>query len=142
MPQRFDSARLARGAAMLVLAAGVGTWGAILLAPRTSNLPPLLVPRARAAGDTTALARWFGTSAAPVKVTVLGLISAGDRGAAILAIDGAAPRAYRVGQAIADGVTLAKVESAGVVLDQGGTAIRVAVAALPALKTPGFVPVR
>ncbi|CAM3359240.1 General secretion pathway protein GspC [Bordetella sputigena] len=142
MPQRFDSARLAQGAAILALAAGVGTWGAILLAPRAPSLPPLLVPQARAAGDTTALARWFGTSAAPVKVTVLGLIAAGDRGAAILAIDGAAPRAYRVGQVIADGVTLAKVESAGVVLDQSGTAIRVGVAALPELKTSGFVPVR
>jgi general secretion pathway protein C len=95
-----------------------------------------------AGADTSALARWFGPSAAPVKVTVLGLISAGTRGAAILAIDGGAPRAYREGQRIADGVTLAKVESTGVVLDQAGTAIRVAAPAAPALKTPGFVPVR
>jgi general secretion pathway protein C len=142
MPQRFDSARLVRASAILAFAAGVGGWGAVLTAPRSQALPPMLTASPPSGGDTSALARWFGKSAAPVKVTVLGLISAGTRGAAILAIDGGAPRAYRVGQRIADGVTLAKVEPAAVVLDQAGAVIRVAAPAAPALKTPGFVLVK
>lgn len=142
MPQRVDPARLARGAAILVLAAGVGVWGAILLAPRARALPPMLDAPRVAAGDTAGIASWFGTSAAPVKVSVLGLIAAGAHGAAILAIDGGEPRAYRVGQAIADGVTLARVEAAGVVLDQGGQTIRVAAPVEPPLASPGFVPAR
>jgi general secretion pathway protein C len=138
---RFDPVRLSRTAAILALATGAGVWGSVLMAPRSQALPPMLSPRP-AAGDTAALARWFGTSAAPVKVTVLGLISAGEHGAAILKIDGGEPRAYRVGQPIADGVTLAKVERAGVVLDQAGVSIQVAAPAEPALASPGFVPVR
>jgi general secretion pathway protein C len=142
MPPRFDPARLSRAAAILALATGAGVWGSVLMAPRSQPLPPLLSAPRPAAGDTAALARWFGTSAAPVKVTVLGLISAGARGAAILSIDGSEPRAYRVGQPIADGVTLAKVERAGVVLDQAGVSIQVAAPAVPALASPGFVPVQ
>ncbi|AOB34000.1 hypothetical protein AKI39_24095 [Bordetella sp. H567] len=141
MPQRIDPARLARGVAVLALAAGAGIWGAILLAPRADTLPPMLDAPRVATGDTAAVAGWFGTSAAPVKVSVLGLIAAGAHGAAILAIDGGEPRAYRVGQAIVDGVTLARVERAGVVLDQGGQSIRVAAPAEPPLVSPGFVPV-
>src|SRR5262245_9574818 len=99
--QHLDPVRLSRAAAILALTAGVGVWGAVLMAPRSQALPPMLNAPRPAAGDTAALARWFGTSAAPVKVTVLGLISAGPRGAAILAIDGGEPRAYRVGQSIA-----------------------------------------
>lgn len=141
MPQRIDPARLAQHAAVLVLAAGVGVWGAVLMAPRATTLPPMLAAPRPDTGDTAALARWFGTSVAPVKVSVLGLISAGAHGAAILAIDGGEPRAYRVGQAIADGVTLSKVERAGVVLDQSGATIRVPAPAEPAMASPGIVPV-
>lgn len=141
MPQRVDPARFAHSVAVLVLAAGVGVWGAVLLAPRARALPPMLDTPRPAAGDTAALAAWFGTSAAPVKVNVLGLIAAGAHGAAILAIDGGEPRAYRVGQSIVDGVTLASVEAAGVVLEQGGQRIRVAAPAQAPLVSPGFVPV-
>lgn len=141
MPQRADPARLARSIAVLALAAGVGLWGAVLLAPRARALPPMLDAPRPAAGSTTAMAAWFGTSAAPVKVSVLGLISAGAHGAAILAIDGGEPRAYRVGQSIVDGVKLASVERAGVVLDQGGQSIRVAAPTEAPLASPGFVPV-
>lgn len=141
MPQRLDPARLARTAAVLALAAGVGIWGAALMAPRSHALPPMLGAARPAGGDTAALAAWFGTSAAPVKVSVLGLISAGVHGAAILAIDGGDPRAYRVGQSIADGVTLSKVERTGVVLEQAGQSIQVAAPVIPPLASPGFIPV-
>ncbi|WP_156774135.1 type II secretion system protein N [Bordetella bronchialis] len=142
MPLRIDPARAARHAVVLVLAAGVGAWGAVLLAPPARALPPMLDAARPASGDTAAVASWFGTSAAPVKVSVLGLISAGTHGAAILAIDGGEPRAYRVGQSIVDGVTLSSVERAGVVLEQTGQRIQVAAPAEPPLGSPGIVPVR
>jgi len=142
MPPLPSPPSLARAAAILACAAGTGVWGAVLLAPRPGPLPPMLTAPPPGGGGTIALAQWFGGSAAQVKVAVLGLISAGPHGAAILRIDGGPPQAYRVGQAIAQGVTLAEVESAGVVLDQAGAAIRVAAPAAPVLPAPGFVPVR
>lgn len=136
------SPRIVRTAAVLALAAGVGVWGALLLAPRPQALPPGLTAPPPAGSDTAPLAQWFGSSAASVKVMVLGLISAGEQGAAILRIDGGAPQAYRVGQSVAEGVILARVDRAGVVLDQGGTPLEVSAPALPALGSQGFVRVR
>jgi len=140
MPLRYEPARLARAAAVLALAAGIGLWGAVLLAPPPRPLPPMLTTPPPAGSGSAPLAQWFGSSAASVKVTVLGLISAGERGAAILRIDGGPPQAYRVGQTIADGVTLARVEQGGVVLDQAGAPIRVEAPAAPVMPAPGFVP--
>ena len=141
MPIRYEPARLLRAAAILAAAAGVGAWSAVLLAPQPRALPPMLTAPPPA-GASAPLAQWFGSSAASVKVAVLGVIAAGERGAAILRIDGGAPQAYRVGQSIADGVTLARVERNGVVLDQAGAPIRVDAPAAPVMPAPGFVRVQ
>ena len=128
-----------RCTAMLALAIGVGVWGALLLAPSPARLPPGLTTPPPARGDVAPLANWFGASAAPIKVIVVGLIAAGPQGAAILRVEGGAPQAYKVGQTLAQGVKLASVQRDGVVLDSGGTALRVAAPDLPALGSPGFV---
>ena len=128
-----------RVAAVLVLAAGIGVWGALLLAPTAGTPPPGLTAAAPVRGDTAPLAQWFGASATPIRVVVVGLIAAEERGAALLRVEGAAPVAYRVGQQIGQGVTLARVERNAVVLDTGNAELRVIATEAQALGSPGIV---
>ena len=132
---------LSRQAAQLALAAGIGVWGAIVLAPKPSTMPPGLTA-APPRGDTAAIARWFGATPAAVKVVMAGLITSGKRGAALLQIDNNPLQAWRVGQTVASGVTLTAVERDGVVLDVGGAIQRVAAPSPPALASPGLVRVQ
>lgn len=136
---RLRPTALVRVISILACAAGVGVWGALLLAPAARTPPPGLTLVAPARGDTAALAQWFGASAAPLRVAVVGLIAAGERGAALLRVEGAAPAAYRVGQQIGQGATLARVERGAVVIDTGGETLRIAVTDAGKLGSPGFV---
>jgi len=129
----------ARTGAMMVLAAGIGVWGAVLLAPKPVAVPPGLTAPPPPRGDTAAVVRWFGATQASIKVTVAGLIASDERGAALLKIDNGPVQAWRVGQTLASGVTLAAVERNAVVLDVGGVTQRIVAPAAPALATPGFV---
>jgi general secretion pathway protein C len=126
--------RLVQRAAVVALAAGVGVWGAILFAPSPPPAPPTAAASTTLATDTQPVSRWFGTgSGAKIQVVVAGLISAGPRGSAVLAIDGRPARAYAVGNDLAEGVTLAEVGRSGVVLNQGGERVEVRAATLPPL---------
>ena len=139
---RIDGPALARGSAMLALAVGAGVWAALLLAPAPKSLPPTLDTSAAAGHDTGAVARWFGGGALRVRVAVLGLISSEDgRGAALLAINGGTPQAYRTGQVLAPGVSLAAVAADAVSIDQDGVVERVAVPSRPGSVVQGFIPV-
>lgn len=135
----FRPAALARVSAILACAAGVGVWGALLLAPRALPPPPGLTLAAAPRGDTAPLAQWFGASATPLRVVVVGVIASGQRGAALLRVEGAPPVAYRVGQSLGLGATLSAVSRDGVVIDTGGQMLHVAAADTPALGSPGFV---
>lgn len=126
--------RLVQRIAVVALAAGVGVWGAILLAPSPPPAPPTAAASTSLATDTQPVSRWFGTgSGAKIQVVVAGLISAGPRGSAVLGIDGRPARAYAVGNDLAEGVTLAEVGRNGVVLNQGGERVEVLASTLPAL---------
>lgn len=124
--------RLAGAAAWALFAAGIGVWGAILLAPSPQTAPPTAVSATSLPTSTQPVAAWFGTGAgAKIQVVVAGLIAQGSRGSAILAIDGRPARAYAVGSQLADGVTLAEVGGNGIVLNQGGDRVEVLATALP-----------
>jgi len=126
---------------MLAVAAGVGFWGALLLAPRPSAAPPALTLGEAPGQDLSPVANWFGSGTARLRVSVVGLIAAGDRGAALLSINGEPAKAYRVGQTLAQGVTLAGVSANGVSLDQDGIIEQVSIPA-PVVVPQGFVPVK
>jgi len=114
-------------------------WAAVILAPKPDAVPPGLTAPPPPRGDTAAVARWFGATQASIKVAIAGLISSGERGAALLKVDNGSVQAWRVGQTLASGVTLTAVERNAVVLDVGGVTQRVVAPAAPALATPGFV---
>lgn len=139
---RVDGPAIVRGLSVLTIATGVGVWGAVLFAPVPGALPPMLSLASSTGQNTTAVARWFGGDALRVRVVVVGLITSdGGRAAALLAVNSGAPKAYRPGQTLAPGVTLAGVGPNAVSIDQDGVIEQVAVPASPASVVHGFVPV-
>ena len=127
---------------MLALALGVGVWGALLLAPAPREAPPVLGSMMPQLYDTKPVAQWFGGSPLRVRVTAAGVISADDgRGAALLSVDGAPARAYRVGQTLAPGVVLDSVSASAMTIAQDGLAEHIAVPAAPGVGLRGFVTV-
>ncbi|NYT70646.1 type II secretion system protein N [Pusillimonas noertemannii] len=132
--------RLAQAAAMLALAAGIGLWGALLLAPRPAAAPPALASGPAPGQDTAPVSNWFGGGSARLRVAVVGLIASGKQGAALLSINGGPAQAYRVGQPLAQGVTLSAVLPHGVSIDQDGIVEDVSMPSLP-MPPQGFVPV-
>lgn len=129
-----------RVAAIAVAAAGLGLWSAILLAPTPAELPPALSTDSAPVADTRSVAMLFGTDGVlDTQVAVLGLIAAGPQGAAILSVDGAPARAYRLGSEVAPGLALVAVSTSGVELDRNGARLHVKAPAL-AVAPSGFVP--
>lgn len=127
---------------MVAIAIGVGVWGALLLAPAPGKLPPAVDTGATPLHNTAPVALWFGGAALRVRVAAVGIIAADQgKGAALLSIDGAPARAYRVGQPLAPGVTLHSVGPAAVFIDQDGTVEEVALPASAGAPIRGFIPV-
>ncbi len=106
--------------AILALAVGLGVWSALLLAPRPVAAPPVLASGPAPGQDISPLVNWFGGGSARLRVAVLGLLSSGQRGTALLSINGGPAKAYSVGHTLAQGVTLAAVSPQGVSIDQDG----------------------
>ncbi len=133
---------LVQGLAMLALAAGLGVWGAVLLAPTPSAQPPVLASSLTPQLDTSAISGWFGGGTSRVRVALVGLIASDQHGAALLTVEGGKPQAFRAGQTIAPGVTLAKVGPDSIEIDQDGASETLRAPAHPDAIIPGFVPVR
>ena len=132
--------RTVQALAILLTMAGIGVWSSILLAPRPTAAPPVLAIEPPSGQDISPISNWFGGGSARVRIAVVGLISSGRQGSALLSINGQAPASYRVGQALAQGVTLASVNTLGVSIDQDGIIEEVFVQqAGPPVQ--GFVPV-
>lgn len=127
---------------MLALAAGLGTWAAILLAPSPAQQPPVLASSLAPQLDTSAVAGWFGGGTSRIRVALVGLIASEQQGAALLTIDGGKPQAFRTGQTLAPGVTLASVSLDRVEIDQDGATETLMAPANPDAIIQGFVPVR
>lgn len=124
---------------MLCVAAGLGVWGAILWAPRPAPTPPALAADVAPGQDVSPVSLWFGGGSARLRVNVVGFIASGERGAALLSVNGEPAKAYAVGQSLAQGVSLSAVLPHGVAIDQDGV---VEVVTVPAAATVanGFVP--
>lgn len=106
--------------AMLAVAVGIGFWSALLLAPQPAVGPPILASGPAPGQNITPLINWFGGGSARLRVVVLGLFSSGQRGTALLSVNGGPPKAYSVGHTLAQGVTLSAVLPHGVAIDQDG----------------------
>lgn len=119
--------------AVLALAAGLGVWASILLAPRPGPLPPAVSAAAPRAADNTPVALWFGKDEAMrTQISVLGVIAAGPDGAAVLSVDGGPPLAWRTGAEVATGIVLRDIAADAVTVEQAGRTSRLAAPAAPA----------
>ncbi|KAA5924601.1 general secretion pathway protein GspC [Achromobacter xylosoxidans] len=119
--------------AILALAASLGVWGAILLAPAPAALPAAVSAPAPRAADNTPVALWFGRDEAlRTQISVLGVIAAGPDGAAVFSVDGGPPLAWRVGDEVAPGIVLKDIGADAVTVEQGGRVSRLATPASPA----------
>lgn len=113
----------------LVLIGIITYWAMQLLAPRAAIAP------GDALGDNSrpplpVAAKLFGARQAatpdappPVDIKVSGIVEAGRRGVAILAIDGRPAKAFRVNQRVGDGSTLKEVHADKVIIDHRGQRI-------------------
>lgn len=112
-------APLATTAVWALAAASVMFWGLKLAAPAESLAPPALVS-APVAVDPAEVARLMGAAPPPAaglapeagnRFVLQGVVADGDlRGAALIAVDGKAPRPFRVGQQVGDGYVLQAVD--------------------------------
>jgi len=138
----LDGPWLLRAAAMVALAIGAGVGAAVLLAPDARPAHLLAVTPSVASPETDRVAQWFGGAALRVRVVAHGVIaSQGGEGAALLSVNGAAPRAYRVGQTLAPGVVLSAVGFDSVMVSQDGTQDSVPMAKPAIAPVRGFLPV-
>jgi general secretion pathway protein C len=124
-------------AATAALGATLAYWILLLGAPSPPIGPARLAAAPPEATDTAAVSRMFGVAAAassatavapPLAIQVTGIVAAGRRGSALLAVEGKPARAYAVGDAVTATARVRNVTADAVILDMGGGAT----ASLPA----------
>ena len=102
----------------VLASASIVFWGLRIAAPPEAAAPPALVS-APVAVDTAEVAKAFGATTTRASLTpdagsrfvLLGVVSDEDqRGAALIAVDGKAPRPYRIGQEVGEGYVLQSVD--------------------------------
>ena len=127
---RFSPPQMVQALALLAALVGVATWSSLLLTSAESHTPAAAQQLLAARSDSPAL-QWFSNQAAPVDIKVSGVM-AGSRGAvAILSLNDGPPRSFLQGEKVGPGVTLVAVEGDGVVIEQGGESVRLALDKLP-----------
>jgi general secretion pathway protein C len=116
------------------LCAITAVWALQLLAPRAPIAPVGAVAQAQPPVDLAAAGGLFGgapqpvqaAAAAPSNVQVAGVVAAGPRSVALLAVDGKPARAFALGETVGDGLRVRSVTADAVELDRGGQPVRLA----------------
>lgn len=134
MRLRLPLARIVAVALFALLCAIVAGWALQLLAPRAPVAPSGAVAQAQPPADLGLASQLFGgapvaggepaAAAAPSNIQVSGVLAAGERGVALLAIDGKPARPFAVGEPVSDGLAVRSVSASEVVLDRGGSPMR------------------
>lgn len=118
-------------ASFAVLCAIAAWWAMQLLSPRPPVAPASSAQDQQALPELKLASQLFGTppgaqgpaAATSSNVSVIGIVAAGMRGSAILAIDGQPPRAFAVGERIGPIQSLFAVRADGVVIEENGRQI-------------------
>ena len=128
MRLRFPLARLASLLLFAALCAICAAWGLQLFSPRSPIAPAGAIAQPAAASDLLQAGQLFGAppapspsaAAAPSNVQVVGVIAAGPRGVALLSVDGQPAKPFRVGEKVAEGLTVSAVMPDSVALIRNG----------------------
>jgi len=132
MRLRLPLARIVSVLLFAALCAIVAGWALRLLAPRAPIAPVGAVAQAQPPTDLSPAGRLFGgvprASAAvadgPSNIQVTGVLAAGPRGIALLAIDGRPAKPFAVGDTVSEGTTVKSVSGDAVELERGGQPMR------------------
>lgn len=133
-------------AALFALMCGTGTyWALQLFAPRTAIAPVGSLADAARLPDIKTASLLFGAANgqpdAPLAtlasdIAVLGVAASRERASAVVAIDGAAPRAFAVGDSLDTRTRLVEIRPDAIVIDRGAGPLRLAA---PARPDPGLL---
>lgn len=127
---RLSAPHLVQATALLAALAGVLVWSSVFLTPAQSRTPVIDSPAPLARSDNPAL-QWFSNRPAAVDVRVSGVMAGAQGAFAILAVNGGAPRSFRVGESLSQGVQLVAIEAGAVVIERGAEQTRLNVTPLP-----------
>jgi len=128
MRLRLPIARIASVLLFAALCAIVAVWALQLLAPRAPIAPAGAVATVQGPPDLSAAGQLFGgvpraadaqVQAAPSNIQVSGVLASGERGVALLAIDGRPAKPFAVGDPVSDGMTVRAITGDSVELDRG-----------------------
>jgi general secretion pathway protein C len=139
---RLPAARIVSVLLFAALCAIVAGWALQLLAPRAPIAPAGAVAQAQPPTDLGAAAQLFGgaprpadtVAAGPANIQVAGVLAAGPRGVALLAIDGRPAKPFAVGEAVLEGTTVRAVSGDAVELERAGRPLRLAAPARGSLE--------
>ncbi|SAI72996.1 general secretion pathway protein C [Bordetella ansorpii] len=130
---------LLRAGAFALALTGIVFWTYQITKPLPQAVPASTPPAISNTEQGSAIANWLAPGPAKVQVKVVGVLVAGQRGGAVLSVNDGAPRAYAVGEQLAAGVVLERIDPDAVVLEQSGRAMRLPLPALPAGPEDGIV---
>jgi general secretion pathway protein C len=140
MRLRLPLARIVSVLLFAALCAIVAGWALQLLAPRAPIAPAGAVAQVQGPPDLSAAGQLFGgvprpqdtlVQAAPSNIQVTGVLASGDRGVALLAIDGRPAKPFAVGEPVSDGMTVRSVAADAVELERGSGGVPMRLAAPP-----------
>ncbi|RPH43195.1 MAG: hypothetical protein EHM87_14515 [Burkholderiales bacterium] len=138
MRLRLPLARIASVLLFAALCAIIAGWALQLLAPRAPIAPAGSVAQVQGPTDLSAAGQLFGgvprpqdaqAQAAPSNIQVTGVLASGERGVALLAIDGRPAKPFAVGEPVSDGMTVRSVSGDAVELDRGAGGLPMRLAA-------------
>ena len=131
--------RVVRTIAVIALAAGLGIWAALVLAPTPQKLAPVLSTYSANPGIQP-MAQWFGGRTLGIKIDLVGVIAnTGGQGAALLSINNQPARTYRNGQSLAPGIFLETVSHNGITISQDGVTEDIPITRQQANYPNGFI---
>jgi general secretion pathway protein C len=138
---RLPLARIATVLLFAALCAIVAAWAVRLLAPRSPIAPTGSVASERPATDRGSAVQLFGalvqpgavSAAPPSNIKVAGVLAAGERGVALLAINGRPAKPFAVGEQLEDGSRVRRITGDSVELERDGRAQQLPAPARPSL---------
>ena len=124
---RIPAVRLTSLLLFAALCAITAYWALQLLAPRAPMAPSGSVAQAPAPPDLRVASQLFGgaaaapaATAAQVNIQVVGVVAAGERGVALLAVEGRPSKPFAVGELVTEGVRVVAVAPDAVTLTRYG----------------------
>ena len=114
-------------------------WANRLHQPRPAPVQTKAAAAAPADPSARTMAAWLGPGQLRLNVVVIGLMHRADRAVAVLAINGAPPKAFMAGETLMRDVTLASIEPDAVTIERAGIATRIASPLRPDYGPPGIV---